>query len=68
MNKCVINVNGMGCPKCEQKVCDAINKISGIKDVKASFKKGNVVIKYEDNVNLDDVKNSIKEVGYEVIE
>ncbi|MCR5350643.1 MAG: cation transporter [Acholeplasmatales bacterium] len=68
MNKCVLNVNGMGCPKCEKKVEDKINQMEGVKDCKASFKKGTVVIKYEDNVNLDEVKNNIKEVGYEVVD
>ena len=62
MEKFVINVEGMGCPKCEKKVEDACIK-AGAKKAKASFKDGNVVVNAEEALKEALIK-AINEVGY----
>ena len=61
--KIVINVEGMGCPKCEKKVENACLAIDGVKKAKASFKDNNVVVDCEESAKDLCVK-AINEVGY----
>ena len=63
MEKFVINVEGMGCPKCEKKVENACLSVEGVKDAKASHKDNNVVVK-ADEVLKDKIVKAINEAGY----
>ena len=66
MNKAIFSVDGMMCDKCVMHVEEACMKVSGVKSAKASLKKKNVVVKYEDTINLDEVAKNITDAGYEV--
>lgn len=66
MNKAIFSVDGMMCDKCVMHVEEACMKVSGVKSAKASLKKKNVVVKYEDTINLDEVAKNIVDAGYEV--
>ena len=61
-----IKVLGMMCEKCEHHVEEACKINSNITSVKANRKKNNVVIEYNDSINLYEIKESIKNAGYEV--
>lgn len=64
MEKLIINVEGMGCPKCEKKVEDACLKIEGVKKAKASCKANNVIVEADASLKEDIIK-AINEVGYQ---
>lgn len=64
-----INVEGMSCGHCEIAIMDAIRKLLGIKKVKASKRKKQVVVKYDvDIVTLKQIEAAIVSTGYEVVE
>ncbi len=68
MEKFIIKVNGMSCSHCEDKVKKAILALNGIKSVKASSKKGEVICKGEKGIiTLDVITSTISNLGYEVI-
>ena len=62
----VINVNGMMCEHCVKHVEEACLKANNVKSAKANLKKKNVVIEYDNEINLDEVKTNIINAGYEV--
>jgi len=64
-----INVEGMTCEGCENAINTNIKELQGIKFVSSSHKDKIVKVAFDTLlVNLDDIKITIKETGYTVIE
>ena len=61
-----IKVSGMSCPHCEKSVCQAAMAVNGVKDAKASAKKGILTFKSDDKSVIDAVKANIVEKGFTV--
>lgn len=68
MEKLVLNVKGMGCPKCVAKVENALKDVPNLKKAKASLEENNVTISYKDSIDKELVIKKITEAGYEVSE
>ncbi len=65
----VINISGMSCNHCAQRVEDNLNKVPGVVEAKVSFNEKKAIIKYSaDKVDREKLKDSIKDTGYEVVE
>ncbi len=60
------DVEGMMCDHCEKRVKDSISKVDGVKGVKADHKLGKVKVNTSKEVDIDLIKDAIKEVGYKV--
>ncbi len=68
MKKETFSVKGMMCAHCEARVTNALSALEGVKSVKASAKKGEVSVKYEESaLSADTIRDTIKETGYEVL-
>lgn len=67
MNKINLKVNGMVCNGCENRVKNALMNIEGVSKVKASYKKSLVTISAKDEVDVKDIENVIKNLGYEIV-
>lgn len=68
MTKIILNVNGMSCSHCENRVTEALKKNEAVKKAKASAKKNIVEIKYnEEMASKEDFEKIITEEGYEVV-
>ena len=61
-----LDVEGMMCNHCEKRVKESISKIDGVKGVKANHKSGKVIIDTSKEVDVDLIKDAIKEAGYKV--
>ncbi len=69
MNKVTMKIEGMMCGMCEAHICDAIRKaVPAATRVSASRKKKEASFVIEGTVNLNSVKASIDETGYECLE
>ena len=66
MNELVLNVEGMMCMHCVKHVEDACKKVANVIDAKASLDNKNVIVKYDNEINKEEVIHSIVEAGYEV--
>ena len=66
MNEAILKVEGMMCSGCENRVKNSVSNIEGVKDVKASYESKTVKIKYEDDLDIELVKDKIIDLGYEV--
>lgn len=58
-------VNGMMCMKCVSHVENALKAVKGVKDVSVSLDSKTVVVKCIEDISLDDLKNAVKEAGYD---
>jgi copper chaperone CopZ len=67
-NKAVVHVHGMTCPHCEMTVENTLKKIENIVDVKAYHGRNLVEIDYDSEINIQEIKNKIEELGYKVME
>lgn len=62
-----LNVDGMMCEKCENRIENSLSMIDGVKNVKASRANKKVIVDAEDNVNEDTIVSRIEDLDYEVI-
>ncbi len=60
-------VEGMGCANCVKKVKKALKQIDGIKSIKVDLASGKVSFKSAEQVNKEQIKKLIEEIGYKVI-
>ena len=67
MKEINLKVEGMECAGCEKRIQNAVSNIKGVKEVKANHENGVVVITAKDGVNVEEIKNKINDLGFEVI-
>ncbi len=64
--KIILSVEGMTCAHCELSIEEGLSEIKGVEKVDVSFNTGKVTIIYdEEKVNLDSIKDVIRDLGYE---
>lgn len=69
MQQKTLNVQGMSCGGCANKVEGNVSKISGVESVKVLLSDGKVDVSYNDNdVKLIEIKNTIEDTGYKVMD
>ena len=65
--KIKLEVKGMSCKHCENRVVDVLSSVEGIKKVKASSSKDMVKVDFDEAiVDVGYIADKIKEAGYEV--
>lgn len=68
MNEITLNVQGMHCEGCERRINNVLSEIDGVDEVIADHNKGTVTIKTNSKVDIDEIKEKIDDLGYEVKE
>lgn len=68
MKEIILNVEGMVCTGCEKRVENSLKEIKNVKEVTANHEKNKVIIKMEDEADLNEIKDRIDELGFEVKE
>ena len=66
MNEIVLNVNGMMCEGCENRIKNVVKNIKGVEDVKADHKTGKVIVTVKQDVDENKISEVIDDIGYEV--
>jgi copper chaperone CopZ len=67
MLKTVLKIDGMMCGMCESHINDAIRGAFKVKKVTSSHSKGETVIITEQDIDEDNLRNTIDKTGYKVI-
>ncbi|MDO8553383.1 MAG: heavy metal-associated domain-containing protein [Candidatus Micrarchaeota archaeon] len=62
-----IKIKGMHCKSCEVLLKDCISDISGAEVLGADSRKGEVVVRYNNDETLNSINETIKKEGYRVI-
>lgn len=68
MKEIILNVEGMVCTGCEKRVENSLKEIKDVKEVNANHENNKVIIKMEDEANINEIKERICELGFEVKE
>ncbi len=61
-----LQLGGMGCEKCEERVSAAVGQLTGVRRATADHRTGEVRVLVEGEVGRDDVVARVTEAGYEV--
>lgn len=64
--KKIMNIKGMTCGHCQQRVNKALNALEGV-EAKVDFKKGQAVIRTRENVADEKLMAAVRESGYEPV-
>ncbi|MBR9678483.1 MAG: hypothetical protein GOU97_04305 [Nanoarchaeota archaeon] len=64
-NQNTINVNGMSCKKCAEKIESKLSSLKGIKKVEVKLVDDQVLVEYDrDKITLAEIKSIIEKLGY----
>ena len=66
MKETILNVKGMVCGGCENRVKNALGEIEEAESVEASFKTGIVKVTSSENVEKETLEETIDDIGFEV--
>lgn len=64
MNRKSLSVNNIKCGGCENSIQLKLEAIEGVSDVKADNTNGTVEFTYVDEASVDQVRRSLKKMGY----
>ena len=67
MIKTVLKIDGMMCSMCEAHMNDLIRKQQEVKKVNSSAKKGESIVISEKELDIPELKEEIKGIGYELL-
>ena len=57
----------MHCASCASNIERAVKKIKGVLSASVSVMTKKAIIEAEDNVNLEEIKKSISNIGYKIV-
>ncbi len=66
MKETIINVKGMVCNGCENRVKNALKTIEGVEEVEANYTNGIVKVTSKEEVEESALKEKIEDIGFEV--
>lgn len=66
MKETIINVKGMVCNGCENRVKNALKTIDGVEEVEANYTNGIVKVTSKEDVEESALKEKIEDIGFEV--
>lgn len=67
MKEIILNVKGMMCEGCENRIQNVVKNIVGVETVKADHNTGKVTITLNKDVKKEIIAEAIDDIGYEVI-
>lgn len=68
MKEIKLNVEGMTCGGCENRIKNALSEIEGVESVTANHETKEVTITLNAEVEEDTLKETITDLGFEVVE
>lgn len=68
MEEIKINVEGMVCGGCEKRIVNSLSSIEGVNEVMANHNNGTVIIKANEKIEKQIIKEKIEELGFEIKE
>jgi len=67
MKETIINVKGMMCGGCENRVKNALSNLDGIESIEVSHIDGTVKVISNGEINIDNIKQIIEDLGFEIM-
>jgi len=63
-----IKIQGMTCQHCVMSVTKALTTIAGLKDIRVNLVKGEATFENTQNISLENIRKTIEDAGYKVVE
>jgi len=68
MKQITLQVQGMSCGHCVRSIEDNVGEIKGVKSITVKLDDSKVEAEFDpEKVTVDDLKNEIEDLGYEVV-
>ena len=65
----ILQILGMHCPACAQRIENNLSKLDGITEAKVNFASKEVIVRFNsDKTNIEKIKATVKRTGYEAVE
>lgn len=68
MKEIILNVEGMSCEGCENRIKNAVSNIEGVESVEASHQEKKVKINLTKDVDINTIKETITDLDFEVVD
>lgn len=69
MESQILNIRGMTCAACAQRIEKKVRKLSGISQANVNLASEKLFVEYDNSsLKLDDIKEAVTKIGYEVVE
>lgn len=69
MDNQVLNIRGMTCAACAQRIEKTVRKLSGIEQASVNLASEKLFVSYDENsLSLTTIKDAVAKIGYEVVE
>lgn len=65
--KTVLNVEGMMCSHCENRVTTVLSALEGVESVKVDLEAKTVTVEHSEAVSIDTLKSEIEDQGYDIV-
>ena len=66
MKEIILNVKGMMCGGCENRIKNALSEIKGIEKVVADHTTGKVIVTSNNEISKEIIEETIEDIGYEI--
>ena len=67
MENVTLNVLGMSCGKCVKAVENSVGSVEGVSEVNVNLAEAKVTVAFDNTkVNIDEIKETIEDQGYDV--
>ena len=67
MKETELNVKGMACEGCENRIKNALKNVEGVESVTADHVSGKVVVTAEEGVSRETMEEIITDIGFEIV-
>ena len=68
MKEIELKVEGMTCESCEKRIQNVLKDIDGVENAKASHRDKNVKITLNKDIDINTLKETIKDLDFKVVE
>lgn len=68
MKELILKVEGMMCTGCENRIKNALKTIDGVENVEADHTSGNVIVRLNNELQENVIKEKIEDIGFSVKE
>ena len=65
--KTVLNVEGMMCSHCENRVTTVLSALEGVSSVNVDLEAKTVTVEHSESVSIDTLKTEIEDQGYDIV-
>lgn len=68
MKNLVMKIDGMQSDSCARKIISTLLTIENVVDIFIELEESKIIVAYEDDIDIENIKKMIEDIGFNVIE